>query len=156
MGRCRAVEPVLVGVDGSPSSLQAVRWAAREAVRRGVALRLVHAAGAFTVPHEYAELGVDPRLHELAERHGRAVVAEAAEVAAEAAPEVEIHRHVRPGYPIALLVAESHAAQLLVLGSRGAGAVQGRVGSVAAAVTPHAGCPVVVVPAVPEKQSSTS
>ena len=33
---------VVVGVDGSPSSTMAVRWAAREATMRNIGLTLVH------------------------------------------------------------------------------------------------------------------
>lgn len=36
--------PLVVGVDGSESSLLAVDWAVAEAVRHGVPLRLVHAS----------------------------------------------------------------------------------------------------------------
>ncbi|WP_031113327.1 universal stress protein, partial [Streptomyces sp. NRRL S-146] len=35
--------PITAGVDGSQESLAALAWAAREAVRRGLALRVVHA-----------------------------------------------------------------------------------------------------------------
>jgi nucleotide-binding universal stress UspA family protein len=141
MDRRRTDKPVLVGVDGSPSSLQAVQWAAREALRRRAPLQLVHAAEAFTVPHQYGDLGLDPRLHELMDRRGLALVAEAAEAAATAAPGVEVRREVQPGYPIARLAAQSRSAQLLVLGSCGLGGVPGRPGgAVAAALAAHAAC----------------
>ena len=53
---------------------------------------------------------------------------------------------MQPGYPIARLPADSHVAQLLVLGNRGLGGVSGLpVGSVAAALATHTACPVVVV-----------
>jgi nucleotide-binding universal stress UspA family protein len=48
----RRVGPAVVaGVDGSEPSLQAVRWAAREAGRRRAPLRLVAAVGWVTAPH---------------------------------------------------------------------------------------------------------
>jgi nucleotide-binding universal stress UspA family protein len=37
------LSPVVVGIDGSDPSRVALRWAAEEAVRRGLPLRIVHA-----------------------------------------------------------------------------------------------------------------
>jgi nucleotide-binding universal stress UspA family protein len=146
MGGRRARKPVLVGVDGSPSAVQATRGR-RE--RRKVGARRCSCCtppGYSRCRTSTADLCLDPRLHELVHRRGTALVAQAAEAAAEAVSGVEIRRQVQPGYPIAQLAMQSRAAQLLVLSSRGLGGVSGLpVGSVAAALVAHAACPVVVV-----------
>lgn len=138
--------PVSVGVDGSASAMDAVRWAAREAVRRRAGLRLVTAFG--WVPAESvndpAKLVPSDRdaLRQSAEQHLDAAAAEAVAVA----PEVPVTRVVLTGYPTAVLVAESAMAQLVVVGDRGLGGFEGLlVGSVAPALAAHAHCPIVVV-----------
>jgi nucleotide-binding universal stress UspA family protein len=136
---------VVAGVDGSESALAAVRWAAREAVRRRLPLRLVHAFGWPNTQHiGDPGLGVDYR--EVLLRVAREQVSAAADAAAAAVPGVEIDQRVEVGYPIPVLEAESRHAQLLVLGNRGLGGVTSLlVGSVAVALAAHATCPVVVV-----------
>ncbi|ODU27167.1 MAG: hypothetical protein ABT15_21245 [Pseudonocardia sp. SCN 73-27] len=137
---------IVVGIDGSDNSLAAARWAAVEARRRDLPLRLVSAlawAG-------YAPVGL-PALGEEYERGvlleaARSTVDLAAAAAAEAAPGVTVDVEVRGGNPAHVLVDESARATLLVVGSRGTGGFTGlRVGSVGVSVTAHATCPVVVV-----------
>ncbi len=136
---------VVAGVDGSKSALAAVRWAAREAVRLALPLRLVHAFGWPNTRHiGDPGLGVDQRGVLLRVAHEQISVA--VEAAAAATSGVEIEHEVVVGYPIRVLEVESRRAQLLVLGSRGLGGVSGLiVGSVAVALAAHAACPVVVV-----------
>jgi nucleotide-binding universal stress UspA family protein len=138
-------QTVVVGVDGSESALTAVRWAAQEAVRRHLPLRLVHA---FSWPdtRHFGDPGLGLDYHEVLLRAAHKQVSAAADAAATAAPGVELERQVAAGYPIPMLEAESDHAQLLVLGSRGLGGVTGLLlGSVAVALAAHASCPVVVV-----------
>jgi nucleotide-binding universal stress UspA family protein len=137
--------PVLVGIDGSTSALAAVRWAAGEAVRRGVPLRVVTAfAWQAGRTIDRFEVGDDP--HEVMLEAARRQLADAAAVAAEVMPSDQVEPHLVEGFPIPVLRAESHDAQLLVLGDRGYGAISGLLlGSVAAAMAAHAGCPVVLV-----------
>ncbi|GAA0262264.1 universal stress protein [Saccharothrix mutabilis subsp. mutabilis] len=129
---------VTVGVDGSDSALDAVRWAAEEVRLRGGRLRLVHAESPlFDAPD--LERRVRTALREASWR----VVREAAEVVD---PLVELEVHVEVGGPAQVLAAESAHAGLLVLGTRGLGGFASlAVGSTAIAVTSHAACPVVVV-----------
>lgn len=137
--------PVVVGVDGSDSSSRAVRWGAAEAARRRSPLRLV-AAFAWAVDDVAARPGLEERYRAaLLDRvHGH--LAAAAAVAAPAEPDVEIEQRLVVGHPIPVLDEESAHAQLVVLGDRGLGRVDGEcVGSVAAALAGHAAGPVVVV-----------
>ena len=62
------------------------------------------------------------------------------------APGIEVHRDLRVGGVVALLIEESESARMAVLGSRGLGGFQGMlVGSVSVGVAEHGHCPVVVV-----------
>ncbi|MFF7213734.1 universal stress protein [Streptomyces sp. NPDC008238] len=127
---------VVVGVDGSTSSDAAVVQAAREAHRRRAKLRVVHA---FTWPSgpTYAPLDPSP-LNRMAH--------DAAERARGAAPGTEVTGTVMLGGAVSVLTAESRAADLLVVGSRGTGGFLGMLlGSTAVSVAAHAECPVMVV-----------
>ena len=146
MDEQRVGRSVLVGVDGSESSLQAVRWAAREASRRRAPLRLVAAVGWVDVPHQYGDSRTGPDLREVMLRQRGVHLTEAAQAAMDAVPGQEPEQEVLEGFPIPRLVDESRAAQLVVIGDRGLGGVAGLlVGSVAFALAAQGGCPVVVV-----------
>lgn len=138
--------PIVVGVDGSEAALGAVRWAAREAHRRGLAVRLVEAfAWSDTVPLD-GVIGTQD-FRETLLRTMQDQVNKAAAAAEEAAPGIHVDKQVVAGYPARVLRAESERAALLVTGGRGVGGVLGLlVGSVAVSMAVHAACPVVVVP----------
>lgn len=136
---------VVVGVDGSASGLAAVEVAAREARLRGAALRVVHA---FIWPAMHVPLGPSPLgppeggLRNMADR----LVAEAVERARAVAPGVDVGHAVVTGEPLTVLEAQSRAAELVVVGSRGMGGFVGLlVGSTAVHLTAHGRCPVLVV-----------
>ena len=135
---------VVAGVDGSDCGLQAVRWAALEASRRHLPLRLVIVycwpAGGIV---GNVGLGVDPKavLRDVALGH----LAAAADVAAQIAPGVDVEQVDVVGFTVPVLQAESTRAELIVLGDRGLGGFTGLlVGSVAVGLAAHASCPVVV------------
>jgi nucleotide-binding universal stress UspA family protein len=136
--------PVVVGFDGSAAALSAVHYGAREALRRGCALRIVHAFGWPVIL---------PPFHAPYDEHGHGPRAAMLALLARTAHEVQAdHRQVAvttrliDGSPGGVLVDASRDAQLLVLGHRGLGGFAGLlVGSVAAQATGHARCPVVVV-----------
>ncbi|SCL29460.1 universal stress protein [Micromonospora inyonensis] len=141
----RSGAPVVVGVDGSPSALHAVRLAAREAAIRNRPLRVVHA---FVWPLLGVPLGPAPDapseggLRHQAER----IVTEAVAEAGKVDPEVPVTGVVVDGAPTAVLLAEARDAVLVVLGSRGLGGFAGLLlGSSAVQVSSHAACPVLVV-----------
>ncbi|MFD6229437.1 universal stress protein [Streptomyces sp. NPDC060232] len=146
---------VVVGVDGSESSSAAVEAAAREAGARGAGLRVVHA---FVRPVPYAlprlspgaasPLGPPPLdvsedgLRKLA----GGLVAEAVGRARATAPDVEVSHAVVTGDPVTVLEAQSRAAELVVVGSRGTGGFVGLLaGSTAVHLVAHGRCPVLVV-----------
>ncbi|MFR9802428.1 universal stress protein [Pseudonocardia sp. RS010] len=141
---------VVVGVDGSDSALDATRWAAAEAARRGAPLRLV-AAVAWTIfrPIGLPALGQEYQ-RQVVERAAGEHLEAAAAVAREIAPGLEIEQKVAGGEPPVVLRGESERAALVVLGTRGRGGFAGLLlGSVAIGVAAHAGCPVVVVRGAP-------
>ncbi|MEU0216690.1 universal stress protein [Streptomyces sp. NPDC006265] len=136
---------VVVGVDGSASSLAAVEAAAREARLRGAGLRVVHA---FVWPATHVPFGSPPLgppesgLQNMVDR----MVAEAVERARTVWPEVDVSHVVLSGEPLTVLEAQSRAAALVVVGSRGMGAFVGLlVGSTAVHLAAHGRCPVLVV-----------
>ena len=132
---------MVAGVDGSECALRAVRWAALEAFRRHLPLRLVIAyswpAGGVT---GNIGLGVDPRvvLRDAAVGH----LAAAADVAARVAPDVDVEQVDVVGFSVPVLQVESTRAELVVLGDRGLGGFTGLlIGSVAVELSGHASCP---------------
>jgi nucleotide-binding universal stress UspA family protein len=142
----RTERPVVAGVDGSDSALQAVRWAAREAERRRAPLRLAVAVGWAAVPHQFGDFGSGPDPREALLRQARAKLDRAVAAAAEVAPDITPEAEVLDGFPVPRLVDESRSASVLVVGSRGLGGVAGLLlGSVAFGLGAQAVCPVVVV-----------
>ncbi|MFE2276410.1 universal stress protein [Streptomyces sp. NPDC059454] len=141
---------VVVGVDGSASSLTAVETATREARLRGAALRVVHA---WMWPAMHVPLGPSPMgppeggLRGMVDR----LVAEAVERARATAPDVDVSHVVVTGEPLTVLEAQSRAAELVVVGSRGMGGFVGLlVGSTAVHLAAHGRCPVLVVREQPQ------
>lgn len=136
---------VVVGVDGSESALQAVGWAADEVSRRHGRLRLVYAFG-WTTEVVAGHPGLGERRRDIMIQHARRDLAEAAALVALRAPDLPVEQDLLVGYPIAVLVAESRRADLVVLGDRGLSRVGGLLlGSVATALASHGACPVAVV-----------
>lgn len=135
---------IVVGTDGSAAGNDAVRWAAREAARRRMPLRVVHVLDTErdTAPLSDFAGNDDALSHELA-----GIVATAGVTAArEAAPGVDVRPLILTGHPAACLVAAAENADLLVVGSHHRGRIAGpRSGSVSRHVARHARCPVIVV-----------
>ncbi len=140
------MERVVVGVDGSPHSVVALRWAVDEASRRGAT---VEAVNAFHLPYAgggvVMPLALDPGpFREAAEESLAKAVAEV-DTSALSEPPVEL---VVEGPAASVLVEAGRGSAMVVVGSRGHGGLTGMLlGSVSRAVTEHATVPVVVVPA---------
>lgn len=141
---------VVVGVDGSTSSLVAVEVAAREADRRGVRLQLAHA---FEWTSGSVPDGVPPWDPGGADTSASVsgTLTEAERRARRAAPHVVITHEVLVGEPGAVLETESRGASLTVVGSGRPGWSNGLLhGSVAGQVAAHGRCPVLVVRGRPD------
>lgn len=141
--------PVVVGVDGSPSSMKAVEQAAEEARLRGVPLRLVHA-----YPHPYtlppAPIGAETMsfgsAEEVLRSSGEKLVGEAETRARAVAQRVDVSTEVVHGDPLSVLVDASESASLMIVGSRGLGGFTSLLlGSVAVHLCAHGHCPVMVL-----------
>ncbi|ROP35080.1 universal stress protein [Saccharothrix texasensis] len=137
--------PIVVGVDGSTSALTATKWAAEEAARHRVPLKLVHA---YLPPTRgYPEIVLTGHeVRQAFEQQGRQWLEDAAGAARAVAPDVGITTSLVVDRPAAALIAASRDAFQVVLGSQGLGGFSGLlVGSVAVAVSAHGTSPVVVV-----------
>ena len=130
--------PVTVGVDGSPESLAAARWAAAEALRRGTPLRLLLAwPWLFNAP---------PTVRDPDTGLAQEMLQEIRDGLLKDHPGLEITADRIADHPVEVLVTAAEQAELLVLGSRGLGPVTGfLVGSVGLLVLGRATCPVVLV-----------
>ncbi|MFE1292790.1 universal stress protein [Streptomyces sp. NPDC058751] len=134
--------PVVVGLDGSKESLAAADWAAREALRRGLPLRLVHAWEGLPDDGTVADL---PEIR-APQYHARRVLRGAVDVLHERYPELYVAAEQVRKQPGPALLAEAENAELLVIGSQGTSGVGGFVsGSVAMATVAHVDRPVVLV-----------
>ncbi|MFJ7017475.1 universal stress protein [Streptomyces sp. NPDC101117] len=132
--------PITAGVDGSEESLAGLAWAAREAVRRGLALRVVH-AWRFQEHEAMAAVDADTQAGWV-----RDELAEAVRSVTERHPALDVTTEVVDGGPVETLLAATAESEMLVLGSRGHAAVVGfLLGSVGQQVVAGADRPVVLV-----------
>ncbi|MYW66970.1 universal stress protein [Streptomyces sp. SID8379] len=131
-----SIRVLSVGTDGSRESLDAADWAAREALRRGLPLRLVHAESG----QRLAPLPPDVDLPR------RTVLDRTALHLSYTHPSLEFLARRSPRPPAAALLDAATDSEALVLGSRGFTGYTGfLVGSVSLAVTARAPRPVVLV-----------
>jgi nucleotide-binding universal stress UspA family protein len=139
-----STKPVVVGVDGSEESLLAAEWAAMEANRHRLPLRIVSAPAMAPRLHPFqvSPATIASALRDASARALRAAVTRAEEVA----PSLEIATDLLSGPP-ALAVADSGSgAAILVVGARGAGGFAAMVlGSVSRYAALRATCPVIVI-----------
>lgn len=132
---------VVVGVDGSPDSKQALRWAVAQAQRIDGE---VDAVTAWEVPVTVMLL---PTANEAdyADHAVRTLEETLEEVLGEEPP-VVVHARALEGRPARVLTGAAQGAALLVIGSHGRGELPGmHLGSVASYCVHHAPCPVVVL-----------
>ncbi|XVQ90018.1 universal stress protein [Microbispora siamensis] len=134
---------IVVGVDGSEASIDAVGFAFEEASLRSVGLRAVHAWAHPAYPREMRPVPYDMTA---VEREGARLLSESLAGWKAKYPDVPVAEEVIEGVPASVLVDASSAAELLVVGARGRGGFPVlRLGSVSHAVLHHAKGPVAVV-----------
>ena len=137
--------PVVVGVDGSPNSEQAIAIAFEEASLRRAPLVAVHAWSDVTYEDFYGTVRVMPQWESLKENEER-LLAQRLAGWQEKYPDVEVLRELRRDRPRHALLDATKNAQLVVVGSRGRGGFTGALlGSTSQALVQHAECPVLVV-----------
>lgn len=136
---------IVVGVDGSEHSVDALRWAAEEARLRQVPLRVVASFATPLMSTGY-EVAV-PDASDLAAASNTMLSAAIDTVRNEGALEgIDVITEVLEGHAGEQLIQISEHADLLVVGARGHGGFLGLLmGSVTTYVVNHAVCPVVVV-----------
>lgn len=135
-----AASRIVVGVDGSPSSLQALEWAIRQAGLTGAVVDAV-CAWQFPVSYGWAITDTADYRSLAAETLGKAVAE-----ARHTDETVEIRPHVVEQNAAQALLDASAGAALLVVGSRGHGGFAGALlGSVSQHCVTHATCPVLVL-----------
>lgn len=133
---------IVVGVDGSQSSENALRWAARQALMSGATLEVV-------ITWEYPiSFGWSPPFPADfdPEADARRALDETLQNVLGPDPAVRVRSKVVEGHPAPVLVDLSKGADLLVVGSRGHGEFAGMLlGSVSEHCVTNAHCPVLVL-----------
>lgn len=138
---------ILVGVDGSAESDAAIRWGTQEAVMRNAPLTLAHVvAGVATSSHIDAIMA---EINAWQQDNAQHVLEQALTTAQACVPgshPPDIRTEVLGSSVVPTLVHESGNKQMVVVGSRGTGAL-GRLllGSVSTGLVHHARCPVAVI-----------
>ena len=132
---------IVVGVDGSPESHAALRWAALEAQLRDIAVDAVHV---LPVAWDLPDREISAPESSL-ERKASALLDDALSRIGDIGARVE--RRLLMGDPTQRLLEEARHAQLVVVGSHGHSLLgkMRKLGSVSAHVARQASCPVVIV-----------
>lgn len=131
-----ATGPVVVGVDGSPSSLAAVELAFAEADAVGVPLVAIEVCRPGDAAWPSYLAATPPHLSEILAGHHAKY------------PDLVVRQEVLTGHPSVTLASASRGARCLVVGSRGRGGFRGMLlGSTSRALVNHTPCPLLVTPA---------
>jgi nucleotide-binding universal stress UspA family protein len=140
----RATPSIVVGVDGSPASDAAVRWAAREAMMRVLPIKLINVVAPTLVSSAMAP---NHTITQEEERQARRILKQARRIVEELAGEKlpDIHAQRQYAGVVPTLVDASNDAQMVVVGRSGRAFGRGMLGSVIAGLLHHANCAVAVV-----------
>jgi nucleotide-binding universal stress UspA family protein len=137
---------IVAGVDGSPSSMSAPRWAIRQAALTGAAVDAVIAwhYPAAANGYGWAPMGTGEGFD--FQENAEKTLTDAISNAVDPGRNAGVRAHVVEGNPAQVLIDASDGADLLVVGSRGhSGFTEALLGSVSQHCVHHARCPVVVL-----------
>ena len=141
---------IIVGVDGSDASIEALRWAAYEAGRRHVPVLIV---SCYSVPvYGIQEAGANQTREDVAmfEQGAVSIVRQATELVAEIDPHVVVDVMTALSAAALAISEAAHAGDEIVVGATGhSGFMDGLLGSVTTGVVHRSHVPVIVVPAKP-------
>lgn len=133
--------PIVVGVDGSSASVDALTFGARLAAALDTPLVAVTT---WTYPVMLDPF--DPGTEWSPKREAEKCLVDAVQEAFQGSPPEGLTRTVLPGRAAEVLIEQSEHASILVVGSRGHGGFAGLLlGSVSAACAAHAHCPTLVI-----------
>lgn len=154
----RSINTITVGIDGSEASSGTLEWAAREAAKRKAVLRIVRAfsiqvyGGGFEVGLAPPPVDIEALRAEIERDAAGQVVP-----IRERYPELEIDLRIIGGGPAGVILEAAEDADLVAVGTRGAGSLAALfIGSVARAVAHRAICPAVIVPSGPVRSTVRS
>jgi nucleotide-binding universal stress UspA family protein len=137
---------LIVGIDGSPESEAAMTWALEQAARRELDVELVYALAVPVVSDAYGMVMTRPDIDELTDYSQKLLDAALASAKAKA-PDLEVSARLASGPPAAVLLEASKHADALVVGTRGLGAISGKLlGSVSVRLAGKSVCPAYIVP----------
>jgi len=151
MSEPRGQLPIVVGIDGSEDSKDALRWAARQAELTATTLTAVTA---WQLPVSFGTVWQMPatygKSHDLSQVDFAADAKKTLDATLEEVLGADAHVSVTPqlvsGRAAPVLIEASRHAALLVVGRSGHGGFAGMlIGSVSQHCVSHAACPVVVV-----------
>lgn len=149
---------ILVGVDGSTSSIEAVKWAARDAAIRNIQLTLIHVIAPVPAVAPWPEIPIPQDYFERQEAKARRILENARRAAADSTADHGpplVHSVVVHGPAVSMLVNESKIADMMVVGYRGEGTFSPvPFGSVSTGLVNYAHCPVAIVHDVPPPPAS--
>lgn len=146
MNEVRDVRTIIVGVDGSEASVEALRQAQGLALPRSAKVVALSCWDYPQVYDGYVAVGIDG----FDVRAGQILNEAVAKALGPETPD-NVETRLVQGHPRSTLIEESKSADMLVLGRRGHGGFGGLLlGSVSSACVAHAHCPVLVVHAPEE------
>jgi nucleotide-binding universal stress UspA family protein len=143
----KTMKKIVIATDGSPSALEAVEYGLELAADQGAEPIVVHVAPATEVlPVAAYGMGAPVAVPHEPDEHDRASLDEAVEIAAQHGLDAKTELLVGDAAQAIVGYADSVDADLIVVGSRGHGAIAGALlGSVSSSVLHQASCPVLVV-----------